>query len=401
LEQAFRDEWSLVVASLARRLRDLDLAEEATADAFAAATTRWPADGVPERPGAWLMTTAWRRALDLRRRADARDRLRVGAGAELWREDLVRRSTEANTVGAELVDDRLGLIFACCHPSLSMEARVALTLRCVVGLPTDQVARSFLVEERTMAQRLLRAKQKITAAGIALEVPGRQQWADRLGSVATVVYLVLTQGGADVSGDLTAEAVWLARLLHRLVPGDAELTALLALAVLQHSRSAARWTDEGRPVPLDEQDRGRWNRTLVQEGLTLVDEALRTGPPGRYQVEAAIAAVHSRAPSVAATDWPQVAQLYAVLSRLAPSPVVEVNRAVAVGMADGPIAGLAVLDAVSDIPLIARYAPAHAARARLLELAGHQAAAAASWSRAAEFADPTAAAELRRRHLGS
>ena len=380
LEHAFREEWGAVVATLARRLGDLQAAEDAAAEAFAAAAQAWAKNGVPPNPGGWLTVTAWRKAVDAHRarQAAAVDPLVLSEIAP--GEDTM----ESQVLSGQLGDDRLGLIFACCHPALALEVRVAMTLRYVAGLTTKEIAAAFLTPEPTLAQRLVRAKRKIKDAGIRFEVP--TQPTERLRSVRTVVYLVFNEGFAATSGaalirdELCEEAIWLGRLLH-------------------HARAAARLVDDGRPVLLAEQDRSRWDRALITEGTRVLDGALARREPGSYQLQAAIAALHAQAASFEATDWPQIALLYGALARVDPSPVVEVNRAVAVGMADGPLAGLAVLEPVLASGTLDGYSPLHAAHADLLEKAGYTERARGAWARATETsASPALREELLRRH---
>jgi len=400
VERAFRGEWAGVLAHVARRFGDLGLAEDATQDAFVAAAERWPRDGVPANPGAWLEATARRKAVDRLRRERRLERSAEALGAE---EALLRAGEDPDDpppgggpsaevppgTRAAVPDDRLRLVFCCCHPALALEARVALTLRLVAGLTTAEIARAFLVGEPAMAQRLSRAKAKIRRAGMPFAVPGPAELPGRLHGVLAVVYLVFTEGHTVSGGDrlvreeLCGETVRLARLLRALVPGAPETGGLLALCLLHHARRAARADHAGRPVPLAEQERLRWDGEEIAEGVGVLEQALRAGRPGPYQVQAAIAALHAQAPTSEETDWAQVAALYADLARRAPSPVVEVNRAVAVGMADGPHAGLAVLEPLLGAGLLEGYAPLHAAHADLLERAGDPSGAAAAWRRAA------------------
>jgi RNA polymerase sigma-70 factor, ECF subfamily len=403
LERAFREEWSAVLASLARRLGDLQLAEDATQEAFAQAAAAWPRDGVPSKPGAWLTTTAWRKALDQLRRDRRLADYPVELAAEVEHPEHLEDVEEGEeTPGME--DDRLRLIFTCCHPALALEARVALTLRCLASLTTREIASAFLVPEATMAQRLVRAKRKILQAGIRFEVPAAGALAERLAGVQSVVYLVFNEGYAASEGeqvvraDLCTEAIWLGRLLHRLLPDDPETAGLLALMLLHHARSASRQDAEGRPVLLADQDRGRWDRDLIAQGVALLEAALARRSPGPYQLQAAIASLHAQAHSFEETDWAGIAALYGELGRQAPSPVVEVNRAVAVGMADGPLAGLAVLEPILASGALAGYGPLHAAHADLLERAGEEDAAAAAWRRAVQSTENAALrANLERR----
>ena len=403
LERAFREEWGAIVAALARRTGDLQAAEDATAEAFAAAAKAWQRDGVPPNPGGWLTVTASRKAIDQLRRNRA-----VAVDPQLLSELAQSTGEKAGEMtGIPMADDRLGMVFACCHPALALEVRVAMTLRYVAGLTTREIAAAFLLPEPSLAQRLVRAKRKIREAGIQFVVPAAGALAERLAGVRAVVYLVFNEGYAASEGDrlvrtdLCEEAIWLGRLLRRLLPGDAETAGLLALMLLHHSRAAARQDASGRPVPLAEQDRACWDQTLITEGTAVLADAMAHRDPGPYQLQAAIAAVHAEAADIEDTDWPQIAALYGELARLTPSPVIEVNRAVAVGMADGPLAGLAVLAPVLAAGTLADYAPLHAAHADLLARAGDTEGAAAAWARAADTTGNAALrAELRRRQPG-
>jgi RNA polymerase sigma-70 factor, ECF subfamily len=393
LERAYRDERPAVLATITRRLDgDLALAEDAVQDAFVAAAEEWHRRGVPERPGAWLTTTAWRRALD---------RLRHDRVAAARARDLVpppAAELEVEFERSSLEDDQLRMIFTCCHPALAPEARMVLTLRSVAGLTVREIARAFLVAERTMEQRLVRARRKVSKARIPFRVPPDELLAERLASVLRVVYLVFTEGHGATRVDLSEEAIRLARLLARLMPDAAEALGLLALLLLTDARRPAR-LDGGELVALEDQDRSRWDAGRIAEGLAVLDHALALGRPGPYVIQAAIAALHAQAADWEATDWPQIAALYAELERRDPSPVVTVNRAVAVALAEGPAAGLAILDAVAGDPRLERYQPLHAARADLLRRAGDPGADAA-YARAIELSSNAAersALEARRR----
>ena len=396
LERAFREERAQVVATLARRLGDLQLAEDAVSEAFAAAAATWPSAGVPERPGAWLTTVAWRKALESLRR----ERSVFGSAVD-------RSVPAAPEPGLHDEDALLQLVLTCCHPALAIEARVALTLRHVAGLSTAEIAAGFLVPAETMAKRLVRARTKIRQSGINFELPGPDGLAERLSSVQAVLYLIFTEGhlasgdGPAVRGELCDEAIWLARQLHRLLPDDTETTGLLALMLLQHSRAAARQADTGELVAFAEQDRSRWDRQAIAEARALL-ATTGSGPIGPYQVQAAIAALHAAAPSADEVNWSRIADLYGLLHQLAPSPVVVVNRAVAVGRADGPRAALALLEPVLSDGRLAGYAPLHAAHADLLERAGDEDGAVAAWRRAAELTrNPAEQAALARRAASS
>ncbi|WP_435812448.1 RNA polymerase sigma factor [Streptomyces griseus] len=406
----FREERGLLLASLVRRFGDLDLAEEVTSEAIEAALRHWPAEGVPARPGAWLLTTARRRAVDrLRRDRAYAARLAVlradAERAEAQRVEAVTPAAGAATIG-ELPDERLQLFFTCAHPALAAEDRTALTLRCLAGLTTPEVARAFLVPTATQAQRVVRAKKKIREARIPFRVPGPDELPERLPGVLQVVYSVFTEGYAASSGprlqrlDLAEEAIRLARILHRLLPAERESAGLLALLLLVHARRDARTGPEGEPVLLEDQDRGCWDRAMIEEGRALVVRALTGGPAGPYGVQAAIAALHDEAADVAATDWPQIVALYDVLLTLTPSPVVALNRAVAVAMRDGPGAGLALLDALAGEPRLREYPPYAVARGDLLGRLGRDGEAADAYREALELARTEPERAALRRKLG-
>jgi predicted RNA polymerase sigma factor len=391
IETVFRIERARLIAGLARMVRDVDRAEELAQDALVAALADWPRSGVPRNPGAWLMATAKRRAIDGFRR----DRMRAAKHAALAHE------AEAGDAGAgvaaveaalddDLGDELLGLIFAACHPVLAREARVALTLRLVAGLTTAEIARAFLAAEPTIAQRIVRAKRALGAAGLAFAVPRGAELTVRLASVLEVVYLVFNEGYAATAGEdlvrpaLCAEAMRLGRILAGLMPEEPEVHGLLALMELQASRLAARTGRDGLPVPLPEQDRRRWDRLMIGRGLAGLARAERLGGAGGpYALQAALAACHARAPTAAATDWRRIAALYDALAAALPSPVVELNRAVAHGMAFGPEAGLARLAPLEAAPALAGYAPLPAARGDCLLRAGRRAEARAAFEAAA------------------
>ncbi|MFC8190171.1 RNA polymerase sigma factor [Cellulomonas sp. NPDC057328] len=390
VEDAHRREWAHVLTATVRVTRDLDAAEECTQDAFAQALVTWRASGVPARPGAWLTTVARNRALDRRRR----DALFRRAMPELVMDETVAGPADAPEPAA-VADDLLRLVFTCCHPALSREAQVALTLRLLCGLSTAEVARAFLVREPAMAARLTRAKRKIAAARIPYRVPAADELPARVAAVLDVLHLVLTTGhsapvgDAVLRADLLDGAVRLARLLHAQLPDDPDVAALLALVLLTDARRDSRVGPAGEPVLLADQDRTRWDADLVAEGTALLTDALRRRP-GRYAVQAAIAAVHAEAPTWERTDWTEVVGLYDVLLRLWPSPVVALNRAVAVGQRDGAAAGLAALAPLLDDPALATYAYLGAARADLLRRLGRWREAADAYAEALALTDNAA-----------
>ncbi|MGW9248369.1 RNA polymerase sigma factor [Streptomyces badius] len=415
VEAVFREERGLLLASLVRRFGDLDLAEEVTSEAIEAALRHWPAEGVPARPGAWLLTTARRKAVDRLRRDQAYAARLAVLRADAERAEPAPAADTGSVSGAgsasgaesgEPADERLQLFFTCTHPALAAEDRTAITLRCLAGLTTPEVARAFLVPTATMAQRIVRAKKKIREARIPFRVPGPDELPERLPGVLQVVYSVFTEGYAASSGprlqrlDLAEEAIRLARILRRLLPAERETAGLLALLLLVHARRDARTGPDGEPVLLEEQDRGRWDRAMIEEGRDLVVQALTGGPAGPYGVQAAIAALHDEAADVESTDWAQIVALYDVLFTLAPSPVVAVNRAVAVAMRDGPGAGLALLDALAGEPRLRAYPPYAVARGDLLTRLGRAGEAAEAYRQALEQAGTEPERAALRRKLG-
>ncbi len=384
VEELFREEWGRTLAILARTLGDVQLAEDAVQEAFAAALERWPRDGAPQNPGAWLLTTARNRAIDrIRREQNLRRKTELLAALHV--EEPVQ---EDETIP----DERLSLIFACCHPALATEAQVALTLRTLGGLTTDEIARAFLVPEPTMAQRLVRAKQKIRAAGIPFRVPPDHLLPERVRSVLAVVYLIFNEGyGPPPRAELCEEAIRLGKVLALLMPDEAEVLGLLALMLLHDARRAARLDAQGELVLLDDQDRSLWDSARIEEGRRVLDRALPLRRPGPYQLQAAIASLHLEPE----TDWAEIAALYERLGELAPSPVIELNRAVAVAMAEGPEQGLELIDGIEGLD---GYRHLHSARADLLRRLGRDDEAAAAYSRALELASqPAERAFLERR----
>lgn len=398
LEAVFREEHGRLLATLVRRYGDLDLAEEVASEAIEAALAHWPSEGVPTKPGAWLLTTARRRAVDRLRR----DQAYAARIAILQVEqDRAGPSLGIDAGSQEFPDERLQLFFACAHPALHADDRVALTLRCLANLTTFEVARAFVIPPATAGQRISRAKNKIRDARVPFRVPEHDELPARLPGVLQVVYSIFTEGYSASSGedliraDLADEAVRLGRILHRLLPTEREATGLLALMLSTHARRDARTDACGRIVMLDAQDRGLWDRDMIAEGAELVVDALTGGSPGPYAVQAAIAALHDEAACYEGTDWPQILELFGVLDSVAPSPIVSVNRSAAVAMCHGPRAGLELLDGLSTVAMLQNYSPYFAARGDLLHRLGRYHEAAQSFRRACELAG----SEPEREHL--
>jgi RNA polymerase sigma factor (sigma-70 family) len=379
VEDLLRNLAPRVLGSLVRRYGNFDASEDAVQEALLAAAVQWPVQGVPENPPGWLLTVASRRLTDELRSDEARRRREETSTARVPADERVERAVDEEQPPAE--DDTLTLLFLCAHPALSAASQLALTLRAVGGLTTAEIARAFLVPEATIAQRISRAKQSIKASGIPFRLPPEPEREDRLRVVLHVLYLIFNEGYTATSGpdlqrrELTTEAIRLTREVHRLLPNEGEVAGLLALMLLTEARRGARSQPDGSLVPLAEQDRSQWNRDLIQEGLALVTEALSTAALGPYQLQAAIAAVHAEATSADDTDWPQIVTLYELLRRISPGPMITLNQAVAVAMAQGPKAGLDLLATLKDDDLVSEHHRLYAVRAHLLELAGDRSAA--------------------------
>jgi RNA polymerase sigma factor (sigma-70 family) len=390
LERAARASVPDVLAALVRRYGDFDAAEDAVQEALLAAARQWPVDGLPDNPRGWLIRVASRRLVDQRRAEQARADREVLVARHTPAEALV--APAADSADGTARDDSLALLLLCCHPALTRPSQVALTLRAVAGLSTAQIARAFLVPEPTMAQRISRAKARLRQAGARFTLPAAEQLPGRVAAVAQVLYLIFTEGHTATTGtglsdvSLADEAVRLARQLHRHLPAVGEVTGLLALMLLTDARRAARTRPDGELVPLAEQDRSRWDRARIAEGVRLIEGALPTGPVGPYQLQAAIAAVHAEAPRAADTDWAQIEALYGMLHAVAPGPMVTLNHAVAVAMVDGPAAGLAMVEPLLGDPRLRRHHRLHAVRAHLLEMDGRDEEARAAYATAARLA---------------
>jgi RNA polymerase sigma factor (sigma-70 family) len=386
LEELLRELAPSVLGTLARRHGQFDAPEDAVQEALLAAAEQWPEDGVPENPRGWLLTVASRRMINAIRGESARRRREATVAASATPEELVAPAADAVAPDR---DDTLTLLFLCCHPALSPASQIAITLRAVGGLTTDQIARAFLVPEATMAQRISRAKQSIRAAGATFRMPPAEERPERLRSVLHVLYLIFNEGYTATSGpdlqrpDLTREAIRLTRALHRLLPDEGEVAGLLALMLLTDARRAARTTPDGGLIPLAEQDRRAWDAEAIRPGVALITATLSRGQVGRYQLQAAIAAVHDEAPSAAETDWPQILVLYELLERIGPNPMVTLNHAVALAMVKGPRAGLGMLDTLDADGRLAGHHRLDAVRAHLLEMAGDHAKARAAYRAAA------------------
>jgi RNA polymerase sigma factor (sigma-70 family) len=390
IDAVWRMESSRLIAGLARMVRDVGLAEELAQDALVAALEHWPQDGVPDQPGAWLMTTAKRRAIDRLRQHQLHARKQEELGYEIELQQELADSQPEAAADDHIGDDLLRLVFTACHPVLSLEARVALTLRLLGGLATDEIARAFLVPEATVAQRIVRAKRTLSEAKVPFEVPTRDELPERVSAVLGVIYLIFNEGYSATAGEdwmrpaLCEEALRLGRILAELAPDEAEVHGLVALMEIQASRARARTDHAGDPVLLLAQDRARWDRMLIRRGLAALERAERLGGArGPYALQAAIAACHARAVVAADTDWARIAALYAELARVAPSPVVELNRAVAVSMASGPEAGLQIVEAIADAPSMRHYHLLPSVRGDLLEKLGRHEEARAEFERAA------------------
>lgn len=402
LEAVFREERGLLLATLARRYGDLDLAEEVTSDAIEAALTHWPVDGVPRKPGAWLLTTARRRAVDrLRRDQSYAARLAI-LGVE---QERAAPAPAPDALRHDIPDERLQLFFTCAHPALQADDRIALTLRCLANLTTGEVARAFVIPVSTAGQRISRAKKKIRDARIPFRVPEPDELSERLPGVLQVVYSIFTEGYAASSGsdlvrrDLADEAIRLGRILHAVLPSAREATGLLSLMLSTHARHRARTSADGQLLMLDEQDRSLWDADMIAEGSTLVVEALTGGDPGPFGIQAAIAALHDEADTPEQTDWPQIVELFGVLERVAPSPIVSLNLAAAIAMRDGPSVGLVLMDALSVEPLLQAYSPFHSARADLLYRSARYDEARDGFRRALELAGSEPERDYLRRRL--